>query len=122
MVYLFVNGFKIGVWDFFKGPNVEVPGYTFGSDSRVTRLAAYKLEEIGCAIGNSPEEINEFNISTLGFTYTGNEFPTRTLVYLSPIDKQLTPSTKAYLVYTHYQKKWGRDLSWTKVEPIKIVE
>jgi len=80
------------------------------------------LKELGYLIDDSEDGINKLNLSTSGFIYTGKDFPTRTRIYLAPINKKLSSSTKAYLVYAHYEKKWGRDLSWAKVEPISIVK
>lgn len=122
MVYVFVDGFTPFVWDFFKGPNVDVEGFTFGSDSRMIKIVAENLREIGYIVDDSLEGINKLDKSTIGFSYTGEDFPARTRIYLTPLDKKISSSTKGYLVYAHYEKKWGRDLSWAKAEPIKIVE
>lgn len=86
------------------------------------RIVANKLKEIGYTVDDSIMDINKLNQSTIGFAYSGNDFPTRTRIYLIPLDKDLNPNTKAYLIYAHYEKRWGKDLSWAKVEPIKIVK
>ena len=127
MVYTFVDGFTPYVWDFYKGTDAKggvigSEGFYFGSDSRMIGLAAKNLKDAGYISDNSLNEINDLNRNTVGFTYTGNQFPAKVRIYLFPIDKKLNQNQKAFLVYTHYEKKWGKDLSWAKVVPIKINE
>lgn len=125
MVYIFVDGFTPCVWDFYKGIDqqgraIGSDGFSFGSDSMTISIAAKSLKDIGYVSGDSLKDINELNKHTVGFTYAGNTFPVRVRIYLCPIDKSINKDQKAYLVYTHYEKKWGKDLSWAKVVPIRI--
>lgn len=50
-----------------------------------------------------------------------NTFPVKVRIYLVPLDKSINKNQKAFLVYTYYEKKWGKDLSWAKTVPIRIV-
>jgi hypothetical protein len=54
-------------------------------------------------------DINKLNQSTIGFAYSGNDFLTRTRIYLIPLDKDLNPNTRL-LNLCPLRKKMGKRL------------
>ena len=123
-IYPYIEGFTMAAWDFYKGINangetIGSEGYYFGSDGRTQQIAANKLKEAGIITERDRQQ--DLSIGgTDGFTYIGEKFPTKVRLYLTPVDKELT-SKKAFLVYSHYESRWGKDLSWAKIVPLKVV-
>ncbi len=83
------------------------------------KIAGLQLKELNIIEDSSLDGLNYFGEYPMGFAYTGDNFPSDIRIYLYPIDKTMDTTT-AYLIYTHFERKWGKDLSWAKVIPLQI--
>jgi hypothetical protein len=83
-------------------------GLSLGNDGRTYTLAARTAHRTG----DLPEDTwPDTKSSASGFFYSGNEFPIKVRYYL---DGTEPPSRRIAVIYAHYEKRFGRDLSWTK--------
>jgi hypothetical protein len=111
-VYPYVQGFANASWD-FNGDAAD--HYGVGNDSRTQAMIVSTLKGLG--IQAAPRDLQGS-----GFFYKGSGNRAAVRVYLSPADPNVKEPQKgtAYLFYTHYEKKWGKNLSWTKAVRLDI--
>lgn len=104
--------FKQGWSNGTGGTTVGGEGFVVGSDGRHSILAAEALRTQGVSI--TEEEV--FQI--MGFGYYGERLPAEIRYYLSDPESASSPGRRAFVVYSHYERRWGRDLSWAKAFPV----
>lgn len=124
-VYVYVEGLPIASWDFYKGLDKEgepegKEDYSIGGDSRTAKLANLKLKEL-LGLDYNKEKEFMFQGKTDGFTYTGNSFPAKIRFYILTNNNTLLDTHKLFLIYSHYEIKWGKNLSWVKIVPINFI-
>lgn len=122
IIYPYIKGFYNAGWDFYQGTdergNIKgAEGYTFGADGRTIKMAAEQLTIDGLIQGVTEPFMNELFNKLLGFTYSLDKYPTRNRIYLTPNDKKPDPNS-CRIIYVHYEKKWGKDLSWSRSFPV----
>lgn len=122
IIYPYIKGFSNAGWDFYQGTDERGSikggeGYTFGADGRTVKMAAEQLAIDGMIDGVTEPLINELCNKLLGFTYSLDKYPTRNRIYLTPNDKKPDPNSSR-IIYVHYEKKWGKDLSWSRSFPV----
>lgn len=111
-VYIYTPpGFRFITTDY---PNQTNPqNFHIGYDSRTGRPAITKLSNNA----NLPN-INEKAITIAeGFMYTGQSFPI-SINYIFSQHEQLD-NQNFYVVLSYYQRKFGKNVSWTKIIPVK---
>lgn len=126
LVYPVVGGFQTLAWDYGAGldgdgaeggAGADEEAYSMGNHSYTfERLQRHMDEEIGFG--------EEIGWSVVGFTYTGAEPTARVRYELIASDGSAgarPDPRRAYVAYVHYEKRWGKDLSWTKAVPIDVV-
>lgn len=123
-IYPIIDEHSNLAWDFFQGRfEGNVKGdkdYSFGNNGRTLQVATTKLKELCILSNDTPQDVNKLAMGHDGFSYIGNHFPQRIRYYLVPLDKAPDPN-KSFLIYCHYEAKWGKILSWAKVVPLKMV-
>ncbi len=82
------------------------PQFSLGNDGRTYAPAVRAAHQSGDLPKDYPETLS----SASGFTYLGDEFPVKVRYYL----KEALPPEKIAVIYSHYEKRRGRDYSWTK--------
>lgn len=111
----YVEGMPVLSWDFKQGlsngATVGGEGFAIGADGRQAILAAKALGAQGIAI--TADEA--FGI--MGFEYYEESFPAE-IRYFLPAPESASVGRRAYVVYSHYERRWGRDLSWAKAFPV----
>lgn len=114
----YVEGMSAVSWDFKQGLTNGSSGYTvggegfaIGADGRHAILAAEALGAHGISI--TADEA--FQI--MGFGYYGESLPAEIRYYL-PAAESASAGRRGYVVYSHYERRWGRDLSWAKAFPV----
>ncbi len=119
-VYPYLDGPGIGIYDFdkgwFAGKPLGAEKFLIGSDGRTEGIAVNKLMQLG--IFPLDEGHNPLNLPE-GFQYCGQEFPVTARLHVAMLEKPLRKENMV-LVYAHYEKKWGKDLSWVKTFPIEM--
>jgi hypothetical protein len=55
------------------------------------------------------------------FSYAGSQKEFKARAYAATLDGSPVnlDNKKAFVFYSHYEKKWGRNLSWTKAVPVR---
>lgn len=111
-------------WDFYKGLDkqgylVGGEGFQFGINGRTLQVAADELRRLGILTSNSEEQTNIVFNNSVGFSYSGNKFPGNVRLHFAN-NTGSPEGKKAFLIYSHYEVKWGKDLSWAKVIPLKV--
>jgi hypothetical protein len=116
----FVEGMSIGDWDFKQGLTNGTSGspkggsgFSMGNDGRHIPMVVQALVSKGVNVGvNAVRQITAFG-------YEGDRFPAQVRYYLlgkAPISR----GQRAFIVYSHYEKRWGRDVSWTTTFPVQV--
>ncbi|CCQ95195.1 exported hypothetical protein [[Clostridium] ultunense Esp] len=87
-----------------------------GGDSRTERQAIKDLKKI-------IPQLNDhfFSIGTPGFYYMGKEIPIIIDYYFSK-DQQIEDEQNFYVIFSFYQKKFGKNLSWSKIYTVEPSE
>jgi len=125
-VYLFADSYITPLWDYLKGENngtlVGGEGFYIGTDGKTLVPAIKRLKDLEILSKES-----DFINNIMGFSYIGYDFPTKIRFYISnmkmvenlrkEVDTAPNPQN-SYLVYSHHEVKWGKDLSWVKIVPI----
>lgn len=111
-VYIYTPpGFRFITTDYPKQINPQ--NFHIGYDSRTGRPAMIELSNNA----NLPN-INEEAITIAeGFMYTGQSFPI-SINYIFSQHEQLD-NQNFYVVLSYYQRKFGKNVSWTKIIPVK---
>lgn len=86
--------------------------------------AKEKLAEAGIYLQDNTD-----NSRLHGLYYFGNSFPAEIQYYVTNVKltypqgyvttNQKPSLDNSYLVYSHYERRWGKDLSWVKLAEIK---
>lgn len=89
--------------------------YSIGSEGETAALAIHQLKKERI-IENSADFnfLNELFIE--GFKYNGKTFPAKIRFYMD-IQKPLN-NEKNVVVYTHWEKRLGKNLSWSMIIPV----
>lgn len=123
MVIPYIESISFGATniDFFQGIDdrgheigSEAPYYGFGNDPRTKQVAVEALESLG--LNPKADELDH------GYFYRGDTFPTRVRFYVETGRNFRAQQTQAFVLYVHYETRWGRNLSWAKLEPIEITD
>lgn len=96
--------------------NVSQEDIHIGTDIRTYHNALRALENTKLHyIDEAKNKANPFD----GFFYTGNDYPIKVKTYYSRIDD--TQEEKVgYIVFSYYEKKVFKNLSWVIVYPFKL--
>ena len=89
---------------------IDKDNLVLGNDIRTSNLALKKLINSNISVDSKSFE------EARAFAYKGNKFP----IKLKAILDDNSNINRAYLVFCHYERKWGKDLSWTKLIPIHV--
>ncbi|HVJ47729.1 hypothetical protein [Desulfitobacterium sp.] len=93
-----------------KGPNNSLDNISIGYDSRTGKKAIKALINNNVVSGE-----NEVRLTIAdGFTYNDKVFPI-SLRYNFSHNKQLDDNQKFYVIFSYYQEKHFKNLSWTKI-------
>lgn len=115
----YMDGTLAPLWDFVvRNPD---PGSTsaedndiwLGGHSQLTPLTVQALRQAGL---EAREDL--VNVQ-YGFTYFGSRpsFSVR-FFFLPPWPSQ--SRAKTFVVYSHYERRWGKDLSWSRAYPVQL--
>lgn len=113
----FVDGMGISVWDFKQGVSSGSPtgsdDFAMGHDGRHIPLVTQALRTHGVAV--TEHEV----AGIVAFGFVGERFPAEVRYYLQGNEAALA-GQRPLVVYSHYERRWGRDLSWTKAFPVQM--
>lgn len=100
-------------WDFHvsSGAVPDLDDLSVGFDSRHLPLVARALGSQGGAFAEQDGR------RLLAFGYAGDHFPVTARFYFSPEEQ---PWPEGWVVYSHYEERWGRDLSWSRAFPVHV--
>ncbi len=116
----FVEGVSIGVWDFKQGLTGGTSGSTVGGTDFAIGNDSRHIPMVVRALVSEGVSVDEKDISRIpAMGYAGEKFPVEIRYYLSRTEPA-SDGKGAFVVYSHYEKRWGRDLSWTKTFPIQM--
>lgn len=94
--------------------NISQDDIHMGTDYRTYNYALKALENTNLLyISEAKNKENPFD----GFFYTGHNYPITVNTYYSKFNES---EEEGYIVFSYYEKKFFKNLSWTKVYPFKL--
>ena len=123
-VYPYIDGNINAAWEYFDPKTGDVlktaEGFSIGSHGHTEVKASNKLKEMGITL---LEDNKWFCVDGLcygprGFSYARDEFPVGIIFYI--VKNNIVNKDRNYVLYTHYEIKMCKDVSWTKVYPVEF--
>ena len=117
MAFPYMDGTLAPFWDFV----VRNPSPTFeegndiwiGGHSQLTPLTVQALRQAGM------EALGDAVSSQHGFAYFSSR-PSFSIRYFFLPPWPSEPESKTFVVYSHYERRWGKDLSWSRAYPVRL--
>ena len=125
-VYPYIDGNINVAWEYFDPKTGDIlkiaEGFSSGTDGRTEVKSSKKLKEMGITLlkDNKWFWVDGIYYSPRGFSYGKDKFPVGVIFYI--VNNNIINKDRNYVLYTHYEIKMGKDVSWTKVYPVEFNE